>query len=96
MMREEFSLRRFASFRLSVKRLFGIVLSAFIKKLMQDKEPAGEGRLQDNEEMRGNLSKPRDISHIDCQEGNMHRGETGGNFSERSEERKQNQEKNPQ
>jgi hypothetical protein len=66
---------------------------------MRSKEQEGEGRLPRNEEGHG-AEQPgshRDISLIDQQEGNMHRGETGGNFrEEEEEEEKAKAEKNPQ
>jgi hypothetical protein len=63
---------------------------------MRNKEQEGEGRLPRNEEGQGvdQAGGHRDISLIDQQEGNMHRGETGGNF--REEEEKEKTEKNPQ
>ncbi len=37
----------------------------------------------------------RDISHIDRQEGSMHHGETGGNWTQEEKKDKSSNEKNP-
>lgn len=61
---------------------------------MRGKDNHGEGRVPATDEEK-RVNKIRDISEIDCQEGTMERGETGGNFQSTDNE-KQQQEKNPQ
>jgi hypothetical protein len=61
---------------------------------MRGKDESGEGRLPEKQEQ--DVSRGRDISEIDCQEGTMERGETGGNFQELDSNKKAEHEKNPQ
>ena len=61
---------------------------------MRGKEEQGEGRLPDTEDQK--VRSVRDISHIDCQEGTMERGETGGNFRDEINDENENNKKNPQ
>lgn len=62
---------------------------------MPGKEEQGAGRLPENKDQEARPKGARDISEIDCQEGTMERGETGGNFQTANNETRDN-EKNPQ